>query len=192
MSTLQNFGITGATGTDGGILQPKLNYQFRVSLTGFGNNPNPVIFTRQVMNVSRPKLTHESITLDSYNSRAYIAGKHTWDPISVVLRDDAANNLSKLVNSQVQKQINHRTQLAPTATNNLNGENYKFKLFIQTLNGTNSAPTETFEIEGCFLENVDYGAQDYSSSEPVQLTLSIRYDNCISTNDPDAISGAAG
>ncbi len=192
MSTLQNFGITGATGTDGGILQPKLNYQFRVSLTGFGNNPNPIIFTRQVMNVTRPKMSHESVMLDSYNSRSYIAGKHTWEPISVVLRDDAANNLSKLVNAQVQKQINHRTQLAPTATTNLNGENYKFKLFIQTLNGTNSAPTETFEIEGCFLENVDYGQQDYSSSEPVQLTLSIRYDNCISSNDPDAISGAAG
>lgn len=193
MSTLQNFGITGQGGTDGGILQPKLNYQFRVSLTGFGTgsqSANPIIFTRQVMNVTRPKVSHEEVMLDSYNSRAYLAGKHTWEPVSVVLRDDAANNLSKLVNSQVQRQIDHRSQLAPSATTNLNGENYKFKLFVQTLDGTSGAATETWTMEGCFLQNVDYGQQDYSSSEPVQITLTVRFDNCISTNDPAASDAA--
>lgn len=186
MSTLQNFGITGQGGTDGGILQPKLNYQFRVSLTGFGTTgTDSIIFTRQVMNVSRPKLSHEEVLLDSYNSRAYIAGKHTWEPVSIVLRDDAANNLSKLVQKQVQRQLNHRTQLAPSATTNLNGENYKFRTFISTLDGTSGNPTETWEMEGCFIQNVDYGQQDYSSSEPVQITLTLRFDNCISTNDPE-------
>lgn len=186
MSTLQNFGITGQGGTDGGILQPKLNYQFRVSLTGFGTTgTDSIIFTRQVMNVSRPKLSHEEVLLDSYNSRAYVAGKHTWEPVSIVLRDDAANNLSKLVQKQVQRQLNHRTQLAPSATTNLNGENYKFRTFISTLDGTSGNPTETWEMEGCFIQNVDYGQQDYSSSEPVQITLTLRFDNCISTNDPE-------
>ena len=64
------------------------------------------------MNVTRPKITHESIP-DSYNSRMYMMGKHTWEPITITLRDDIANNLTKLVGRQVQSQLNARNQAGP-------------------------------------------------------------------------------
>ena len=79
--TLQNFGVPTDSGasTGTGILQPKLNYRFRVQVAGFGGlSENTTDFTRQVMNVTRPKVSHESIPIDSYNSRMYMMGKHTW------------------------------------------------------------------------------------------------------------------
>lgn len=186
MSTLNNFGVPVDGGANLGILQPKLSYRFRVTLQGFGkvgdSASNTTILTRQVMNVTRPKVSHEEVILDSYNSRAYVAGKHTWEPVSIVLRDDAANNLSKLVNLQVQRQLDHRTQLASVVDVGQAGLNYKFTTKIDTLDGQSTSPTETFTLEGCFLQNLDYGQQDYASSEPVQLTLTLRFDNCLHTN----------
>jgi len=181
MSTLQNFGVpTGFGSTGSGILQPKLNYRFRVRVTNFGiggaNTTNE--FTRQVMNVTRPKLTHEEVPLDSYNSRAYVAGKHTWEMVTIVLRDDVSNNLTKLVGSQIQRQMDHRQQKTPTG-GFLAGSDYKFNTFVETLDGNSATPIEVFSLEGCFIQNVDYGQTDYTSSEPVQITLTVRFDNCL-------------
>lgn len=181
MSTLEKFGVPiGAGNTGSGILQPKLNYRFRVRVTNFGivGSSNTTEFTRQVMNVTRPKLSHEEVVLDSYNSKAYIAGKHTWEQVTIVLRDDVSNNLTKLVGSQIQRQMDHRQQRSPTG-GFLAGSDYKFKTYVETLDGNSQLPLEVFTLEGCFIQNVDYGQTDYTSSEPVQITLTVRFDNCI-------------
>lgn len=181
MSTLQNFGVPIGFSTSGsGILQPKLNYRFRVRVTRFGLGGANVTneFTRQVMNVTRPKLNHEEVVLDSYNSKAYIAGKHTWEAVTVVLRDDISNNLTKLVGSQIQRQMDHRQQKSPTGGFKA-GDDYKFNMFVETLDGNSTTPVEVFSLEGCFIQNVDYGQTDYTSSDPVQITLTVRFDNCL-------------
>jgi hypothetical protein len=179
MSTLQNFGVPQTDGFTGGILQPKLNYRFRVSVVNFGlDNGAPLILTRQVMNVTRPKLNHEEVVLDSYNSKAYIAGKHTWDPVTLVLRDEVSNGLTRVVGSQLQRQMDHRQQKSPTG-GGLAGSQYKFNMFVETLDGNSTTALEVFNLEGCFIQNVDYGQTDYTSSEPLQISLTIRFDNCI-------------
>jgi len=181
MSTLNKFGVPlDSTGTGTGILQPKLNYRFRVVVTGFGGatNPAPQEFTRQVMNVTRPKVSHESIPVDSYNSRMYMMGKHTWEPVTVTLRDDVANNLTKLVGRQLQTQLNHKEQTGPAS-----GSNYKFGMLIETLDGNSGAPIEQWQLEGCFLTNTDYSQSDYSVSDPVTISLTLQYDNAVFTDD---------
>ena len=174
--TLSNFGVpldTAGTGT--GILQPKLNYRFRVIVTGFGGitaQTGPQEFTRQVINVTRLKVTHESIPVDSYNSRMYMMGKHTWEPITITLRDDISNRLTKLVGSQLQTQLDHRSQLGPQA-----GSDYKFSTLIEILNGNDGAAIEQWQLEGCFVQNADYSQSDYAVSDPVTIALTLQYDN---------------
>jgi len=46
-----------------------------------------------------------------------------------------------------------------------------------TVNGTNDSVLESWFLEGCYLEQVAYDNMDYSSSEAVMLTLTVRYDN---------------
>jgi hypothetical protein len=179
--TLNNFGVPtdGGDAVGTGILQPKLNYRFRVVVAGFGGiGTSSQEFTRQVMNVSRPKVSHESIPLDSYNSRMYVMGKHTWEPITITLRDDIANNLTKLVGRQVQSQLDHRNQKGPSA-----GTNYKFSTLIQILDGNSGDPTETWQLEGCFITNADYSQTDYAVSDPVTITVTLQYDNAILNDD---------
>jgi len=174
MATLNKFGvpIDGTTGR-GGILQPKLKYRFRVRFSQFGNlGSTQVDLTQQVMNITRPKVTHEEVPVHVYNSVAYLMGKHTWEPVTITLRDDITNSISKLAGQQVQKQLNHFEQTAPTS-----GLSYKFNTRIEILDGTNDAELEQWVLENCFLQNVDYSDGDYAVSEPVQVILTLRYDN---------------
>lgn len=181
--TLNNFGVPTDSGADAvgtGILQPKLNYRFRVVVAGFGGvgGTGSQEFTRQVMNVSRPKVSHESIPLDSYNSRMYVMGKHTWEPITITLRDDIANNLTKLVGRQVQSQLDHKNQKGPSA-----GTNYKFSTLIEILDGNSGDATEQWQLEGCFITNADYSQSDYAVSDPVTITVTLQYDNAVLNDD---------
>ena len=176
ITTLNKFGVPTAGSTSGsGILMPKLKYRFRVTFDeNFGDLPvsESLVITQNVQSVTRPKITHEEVTIDSYNSRMYLQGKHTWEAISVTVRDDLANGTSKAVSRQLQRQFNHFQQRTPASAGD-----YKFRTTIEVLDGSNAEATEYWVLEGCFLTNVDYSDGDYSATDPVQIIMTIRYDN---------------
>jgi hypothetical protein len=95
ITTLDNISVpTGGANTNSSILMPKLQYRFRVLFTGFGGGISvngTRDLTQNVIDVSRPNITFEQMTIDAYNSRTYLAGKHTWEPITLNLRDDTKN-----------------------------------------------------------------------------------------------------
>jgi hypothetical protein len=96
ISTLSKITVPLASGdsaSNQGLLMPKLQYRFRVSLENFGVSTPTTELTKQVVSVARPNVSFESIEIPVYNSKAYLAGKHTWAPISLVLREDVNNNV---------------------------------------------------------------------------------------------------
>ena len=180
--TKNKFGVPVVAGEQG-ILMPKLKFRFRVSmLDGFGGDRSTRRFTQNVMNVTRPKVNYEEVVIDSYNSKVYVQGKHAWDPITVVLRDDISNSVARLVGAQNQRQLNHFEQTSPIA-----GEDYKFNMQIEVLDGSTADAMEVWNLEGCFLTNVDYSDSDYARNEPVTVSLTIRYDNAIHSQGPSGI-----
>lgn len=171
--TLHNFGVPlGGGAGRGGILQPKPKHRFRVRVINFGPVAGGLELTQQVVNVSRPTVNSNPVELHSYNSIGYYAGKAVWNPITLVVRDDVTNSVSRLVGHQEQKQLNHLQQ-----TQALAGSNYKFQMFIETLDGGDDGVLETWFVEGCFCESIEWDQFDYSTSDPMQITMSIRYDN---------------
>lgn len=175
--TLNKFGVP-VDGTRTGLLMPKLKNRFRVRFTNFGplNGQQAVDLSRQINTVDKPKITYEENQVHSYNSRAYYAGKHEWQPIVITVRDDVTNLVSKLVGHQIQKQMNHFEQTSPMA-----GSNYKFGMFVEVLSGGNDDPLETWEVEGGFLTDVSYDALDYATTEPQMISMTVRYDNATLT-----------
>lgn len=172
-STLSRFGVPLGSGAGrGGILQPKVKYKFRVRVINFGPLQGGLELSQQVMSVGRPKQSHDPVEVHSYNSTAYYAGKGKWETISLKVRDDITNSVSTLVGYQLQKQLNHFDQ-----TSALSGVNYKFNMYIETLDGGDDTVLEQWYLEGCFLANTEYDDFDYSSSEAVAISMTIRYDN---------------
>jgi len=183
--TKSKFGvpITGQTGS--GILMPKLKYRFRVSLlNNFGGNAETKVLTQNVQSVKRPTIQVEDVVIDSYNSRSYLQGKHTWEPITITVRDDITNQVAKLVGAQVQRQLNHFQQSTPAS-----GSDYKFDTQIEILDGVNAGASEVWFLEGCFLTTVDYSDSDYSANDPVQVIMTVRYDNAIHFEGDNDVNG---
>lgn len=183
ISTLSRFTVPIAStqsAPNQALLMPKLQYRFRVTLVNFGVSTPTTELTKQVIDVTRPNVTFDDITLDVYNSRIYLAGKHTWDPITLNIREDVGGNVQRLVGEQLQKQFDFYEQASAAA-----GIDYKYTSIIEILDGGNgiNPPNilETFELYGCYIQSANYNTLSYSSNDPVTITLSIKFDNAIQT-----------
>lgn len=166
--------------TNQGLLMPKLKFRFRATFDNFGVSNPKTELTKQIMTFARPQVTFDPIEVPVYNSRVYLAGRPTWNAVSVALRDDAGGNVSRLVGEQLQKQFDFMEQASASS-----GIDYKFMTTLEMLDGANGTVEpvvlETWQLYGCFLTDVNYNDVDYGSNDMVTITMSIRYDNAIQT-----------
>jgi hypothetical protein len=169
---------TSQSASTQGLLMPKLKYRFRATFENFGVSSEKTELTKQVVDIKRPNVNFNPITLDVYNSKVYLQGKPEWQDVTVNLRDDAAGNVSRLVGEQIQKQFDFAEQSSAAS-----GIDYKFLLRYEVLDGGNGQyepnVLETWELYGCLLSSVDYGDMAYSSNDPAQIALTIKFDNAI-------------
>lgn len=164
-----------------GLLMPKLKFRFRVTFLNLGVSQPTTELTKQVMDFTRPNVTFDNIDLPIYNSTIRLAGKHTWQDITCQVRDDAGGNVARLVGEQLQKQLDFLEQSSAAS-----GIDYKFTTVFEVLDGGNGANApialETWTILGCYLQGVNYNDANYGSgTEPMTVTMTIRYDNALQT-----------
>jgi hypothetical protein len=164
-----------------GLLMPKLKFRFRVTFLGLGVSQPTTELTKQVISFTRPNVTFDNIDLPIYNSTIRLAGKHSWTDITCEVRDDAGGNVSRLVGEQLQKQLDFLEQSSAAS-----GIDYKFTTVFEVLDGGNGANTpvalETWNILGCYLQGVNYNDANYGSgTEPMTVSMTMRYDNALQT-----------
>ena len=178
MATLSQAGIPGS---GAGILAPKLRNRWQVRFIGIAKaaNGNGKDLTAQTVTMSRPNLSFEEVKLDRYNSTAYVAGKHSWDPLNLTVEDD----ITGLAATLVQQQLETQQRLIGADSSNgqwLNAEptasGYKFGLKLELLDG-NEGVVEVWKLEGAWIQSADWGELDYSASEALQISLTIRFDH---------------
>lgn len=182
LSTLANISVPIPGEANQPLLMPKLQYRFRVLLTGFGNSGTETReLTRQVVDVTRPNLSFEHIPLHVYNSISNIAGKHSWEPVTLTLRDDVNNFVQIAVGQQLQRQFDFWEQRSAAV-----GSSYKFQTDIEILDGGNGAAStggpvvlEKFALVGCYIQSANYQSLNYASNEAATVQLTIRYDNAV-------------
>jgi len=182
-SSLTNFTVplsTDQSASSQGLLMPKLKFRFRVTFLNFGVTQPTTELTKQVVDFKRPSVSFDAIEIPIYNSRVYLAGKPTWAEVTCNLRDDASGEVSKRVGEQMQKQFDFMEQASASS-----GIDYKFQTLLEILDGGNGANTpnvlETWELYGCYLSTADYGDVNYGENTPIQIALTIRYDNALQT-----------
>lgn len=178
MATLSQMGVPGA---GFGILHPKQKHRWQVTFVGLARlvpGASSRELTRQAINVTRPNLSFEEVPIHRYNSVSYVAGKHTFDPISLTLEDDITGLAAYAVQGQLETQ--QRLIGADLPGEWLNaaatGSDYKFGTILEALDG-NEGVVERWKLEGCFILSADYGDLDYSASDAATISLQIRYDH---------------
>lgn len=192
MASLSRFTVplpNDQSGTNQGMLMPKLKYRFRVIFENFGapgESGDRLELTKQVIDVTRPQVTFDDILIDTYNSRIKLAGKPTWQDITVTLRDDVVGNITLLVGQQLQKQFDFFEQSSAAA-----GIDYKFITKIEMLDGGNGADRpqilETWELYGCYIQTANYGDLNYATNEPATVQMTLKYDNALQTPLGDGV-----
>jgi len=104
--------------------------------------------------------------------------------VTVNFRDDVNGAVSRLLGEQVKAIWRSRTSSAAQHW-------LQFITRFEILDGGNGASVanvlETWELYGCFLQNVNYNDLNYASNEPVTITASIRFDNAVQTPIGDGV-----
>ena len=174
MATINQFGIPGV---GQGILQPKLKNRWRVTFSGMGTDGTSAQpLSHQAVTVTRPQLSFEQIELNRYNSRAYVAGRHEWQPMALTFEDDVTGSASRVVNDQISKQQFLIGAEGPFLGASQEGSIYKFSTKIEMLDGQEQS-IERWIVQGCFIQEVDYTDLDYADSAAVMINLQIRFDH---------------
>lgn len=188
VASLSKFTVPLANGaaTDSqGLLMPKLKYRFRANFINFGVTNPTTELTKQVVDIKRPSVNFNPITIDVYNSKVYLQGKPEWQETTINFRDDSTGQVSRLVGEQIQKQFDFLEQSSAAS-----GIDYKFQLVYDILDGGNGntqpVVLESWELDGCFLSQVDYGEMAYNSNDPVQIACTIKFDNAVQTTGVSA------
>jgi len=193
MATLSQVGIYGV---GNGILHPKHKNRWNVIFSGLGGATGSTAgvatnLSLQLITVTRPSLEFEEVQLDRYNSRAYVAGKHSFQPMQLTLEDDVTNLASNAIQAQLELQQRLIGATGPWLNTEATASSYKFGTTLNMLDG-NETVLESWLCEGCFIQNVEYGDLDYAEGGKVTISLTIRFDQARQVLTPDIGGSAIG
>ena len=189
IAALSNFTVPLASdqsASSQGLLMPKLKYRFRISFENFGVSGSTTELTKQVSDAARPSVKFADQKIEIYNSIIHYAGKPSWDPIAIKLRDDVTNQVTTLVGEQNQKQFDFFEQSSAASAGD-----YKFTMRIEMLDGGNGTNTptvlEAWVCYGCYIVSTNYTELKYSEQTPAMIDISIQFDNAVQLNPTNAI-----
>lgn len=186
MATLSQVGIFGV-GT--GILMPKLRNRWNVTFSGIGGGAIGTDLSMQAVTISRPSLTFDEVPIDRYNSKVFVAGKHTWDMCSLTVEDDITNLATTVIQAQLERQQRLIGASGPWLNTEATASTYKFGTVISMLDG-NETVTEIWNLEGCHINQCNWTDLDYATSDAVKIDLQIRFDHARQVIVP-AVTGSA-
>lgn len=121
---------------------------------------------------ARPSFTIGEQEINFINAKRYIAGKMTFDQMSVTLHDPIAPSGAQ----QVMEWI--RTHYESVSGRAGYADFYKRDCQLKMLDPVGTV-VELWDIKGAFLINANFGDLSYDGEEPADISLTIRFDNCV-------------
>lgn len=150
-SMLDKYGVPLPSGRSRTMSQPKLKHKFRVVVYNFGTDIDEKDYIAlEVDQVDRPSVSFEVHQLNNFDSNTKYLGKHNWKPITLTIRDAVNNKAAKALVRQLQKQLDFQRRISVRSAQRTAG--YKFKMMIETTNGSNPDDTMTQLIHDTSLD----------------------------------------
>ncbi len=121
---------------------------------------------------SRPSYSTTDQAIPFINSTRYVAGKTTFSTLSVSLHDPIAPSGAQ----QVMEWI--RTHFESVSGRSGYADFYKRDCQIKVLDPVGTV-VELWDIKGAFITEANFGDLSYDSEEPQDISLTLRFDNCV-------------
>ena len=125
-----------------------------------------------VKTAKRPSIEFEEITLDHINVKRYIKGKGAWSAIDVTLYDPVVPSAAQAVMEWVR--LSHESVTGRDGYSDMYKKDVTFNML-----GPVGDVIEEWTLKGAWIKSAAFGDLDYSSSDPVEISVSMRYDYAI-------------
>jgi|TARA_A100001391_G_scaffold120371_1_gene81946 hypothetical protein len=144
--------------------EPKTKNRFIMYIEGI-----PAYLIRAV---ARPQITFEEIVLDHINVKRYVKGKGEWQPLQITLYDPIVPSGAQAVMEWV------RLHKESVTGRDGYSDFYKKDVTFNVL-GPVGDKVEEWTLKGSYIADANFGEMDWSSNEPTDITLTLRYDYAI-------------
>ena len=121
---------------------------------------------------ARPTFNIGEQELQFMNSKRYVAGKLNFDTLSVTIYDPIAPSGAQQVMEWVRTHAESVSGRAGYA------DFYKRDIQLKMLDPVGTV-VELWDIKGAFLTQANFNDLDYGGEEPVEIAMTIRFDNCV-------------
>ena len=121
---------------------------------------------------NRPTVTIEEQEIPFMNSTRFIAGRAKFETISVTLHDPIAPSGAQQVMEWVRTHFESVSGRAGYA------DFYKRDCQLKLLDPVGTV-VELWDLKGCFLTNAAFGDLDYGAQDPMEISLTLRFDNAV-------------
>ena len=125
-----------------------------------------------VTSTSRPKAKINTTEIPFLNTSTYVAGRFTWEEISVQFKDPIGPSASQALMEWFRLHAESVTGRMGYAAG------YKKNVDLEMLDPT-GVVVEKWKLEGCFITDLNFNELDYSRDDLASITCSLRMDRCI-------------
>ena len=144
--------------------EPKVKHRFIMYIEGV-----PAYLIKAA---ARPQITFEEIALDHINVKRYVKGKGDWQTLSVTLHDAIVPSGAQAVMEWV------RLHKESVTGRDGYSDFYKKDVTINVL-GPVGDKVEEWTLKGAWIQEANFGDMAWETNEPMDITLTLRYDYAI-------------
>ena len=144
--------------------EPKLANRFVMEIDG--------IPSYMVKTANRPKLESEVVELDHINLKRKIKGKSNWTDITITLYDPIVPSGAQSVMEWIR--TGHESITGRDGYADFYKKNIDFYML-----GPVGDKVEQWKIVGAWISSAEFGDVDWSTNDPVMITLTLTYDYAI-------------
>ena len=144
--------------------EPKLSNRFIMYIEG--------IPSYLVKAASRPSIDQGEVILDHINVERKLKGKSRWQDVTVTLYDPVVPSGAQAVMEWVR--LGHESVTGRDGYSDF----YKKDITFNTL-GPVGDKVEEWTLKGAFISSATFGDMDWSTEDPIQIELTLKYDYAI-------------
>jgi hypothetical protein len=125
-----------------------------------------------VQTAARPNATINATEIPFMNISTWVAGRSTWDTLSVTFIDPIGPSATQKVMQWIRQCIEHSTGRMGYAVN------YKKNLVLKMLDPAGET-VEKWLVEGCFITAANFGSLDYSTDDLATVEITLQIDRAV-------------
>jgi len=144
--------------------EPKLKNRFIMQIDG--------INAYLIKTMNRPQLDSDEVILEHMNVTRYVKGKSRWQPLEITLYDPVVPSGAQAVMEWVR--LHHESVTGSDGYSDFYKKDITFNML-----GPVGDIVEEWTLVGAYIATANFGEMDYASSDPAEITLTLKYDYAI-------------